>query len=313
MSAAPAWRNTATERGAAVVSALLIAAIVATIGTTLLVTQEFWIAQMDHLRDRQAARASLHAALHWARANLYDDRQRGVADHLGEAWAQNLPPIDFEGARISGHIDDAQSRFNLNSLAPEGRADPDAIAAYEHLLSDLGLPAALAQATADWLDKDSETRPPGGAESSYYQALPSPHRAADAPLVDVDELLWVRGHTPAIIAQLRPHVIALPTREPINVNTASAQVLAAVTGLSLNETRQFVISREIEPVTKLADLPTRLPVAAGEIKPGLGIGSRYFIVHCRVRRGAADLGLSALLDRQMPDKGWPGVVWQRME
>lgn len=303
----------AGERGSAVVSALMVAALVAAIGATLLVAQEAWIAQQGHLRDRQTARELMHTALHWARAILYDDRARGEVDHAGETWAHTLPPIDFEGARISGHIEDAQARFNLNSLAPGGRANNDAIAAYERLLDHLGLPSTLAQATADWIDSDSETRVPGGAENEYYLALPNPRRAADAPLIDIDELLWVRGHTPAIIERLRPHVIALPSVETINVNTATVEVLAAITALPLADVRQFVAVRETEPVTKVADLPARLPAGPLVARALLGVGSRYFLAHGRVRKGAVRLGLTALLDRNTAGSAWPLVVWQRLE
>lgn len=314
------WRHGASgpdaprrEHGSAVVSALMLAALVAAIGATLLVAQETWIAQQGHLRDRQTARELIHTALHWGRAILHDDRARGEVDHLGEAWAQTLPPVDFEGARISGQIDDAQARFNLNSLARVGRPENDAIAAYERLLDHLGLPKILAQAAADWIDSDSDTRVPGGAENEYYLALPNPRRAADAPLIDIDELLWVRGYTPAIIARLRPHVVALPSVETINVNTATVEVLAASTGLSLAEIRQFVVMRESAPVTKVADLPVRLPAGPLVARAPLGVGSRYFLVQGRVRKGAVRLGLTALLDRNTAGTAWPLITWQRLE
>mgnify|MGYP000157938853 CR=1 FL=1 len=75
------------QRGAAILLALLIASLVATMGATALVRH--WSTQrtasvtplnMQH-------RALVSAGLQWAAMVLTDDRQNGEADHLNEAWA----------------------------------------------------------------------------------------------------------------------------------------------------------------------------------------------------------------------------------
>jgi general secretion pathway protein K len=293
--------------GAAAVAALLLAALVAALGGAILLSQETWIAQAVHQNDRLTARGLARIGVHWARAILYDDRSRSSADHLGEAWAQNMQPIEMDGATISGHIEDAEGRFDLNSLVVNGKRDAEALAIYARLLGMLDVPAELAQSLADWEDADDETADSGGAENYYYLALAQPYRAANAPLAALDELQWIKGYSPEAIARLTPYVTVLPAPASINANTASAEVLAAATGMSLSAAQQFVAGRVGKPLQQAGDLSVRLPAATGGGR--LGVSSRYFIVDGVVRKGAARMHLEALLDRD--NSGWPTIVWLR--
>ena len=110
------------------------------------------------------------------------------------------------------------------------------------LLEILALPDALAASLADWLDADGEPQPQDGAESGYYQGLQPPYLAANRPLGDVAELALVRGFDEAARTRLRAFVTALPRFTPVNVNTASPEVLAAVVG---NLDRKSVVGGKI--------------------------------------------------------------------
>lgn len=292
------------QAGAAVISALLLAALVATLGGAILFSQQTWLAQMEHQNDRLAAREFAHIGIHWARAILFDDGQRSQSDHLDEMWAQSMQPIEMEGATISGHIEDAQGRFDLNSLAPNGKRAPESIAAYTRLLNILGLPAELAGALADWEDSDDETGE-SGAENYYYLDLPSPYRAANSPLASIDELASVRGYNARVIKRLLPFVTALPKRASINVNTASPEVLAAVSGMSLVEAQQFAAARSGTPLKTATALAARFPAAS----TALTVGSQYFLISGTVTKNVTRVRLEALVSRQ--GTGWPSIVWIR--
>ena len=80
---------------------------------------------------------------------------------------------------------------------------------FQRLLSSLGLPPELVYALVDWIDADSQVMPSGGAEDGYYLNLPKPYRAANRPLVDLSELLWVRGFDEQIIKRLSGYVLSL--------------------------------------------------------------------------------------------------------
>ena len=293
--------------GAALISALLMAALVTVLGTSLLFSQETWLAQLGHQNERLTTRELAHIGMHWGRAVLYDDRRRGGGDHLGEAWAQTMQPVEVDGAIINGHIIDAQSRFNLNSLVKAGARDPDALASYARLLGILRLPVDLAQSLADWEDADDETGVPGGAENYYYLGLPQPYRAANAPLSDIDELRWVRGYTAEVVARLAPFVTVLPEQATVNVNTASPEVIAAVTGISLVQAQQFAATRIASPIMTSAALASRIPL--GEASGRVGISSNFFVIQSVARKGVTRTRIEALVNRQAVR--WPTIVWLR--
>ena len=58
--------------------------------------------------------------------------------------------------------------------------------------------APLAQALLDFLDTDDTPRP-DGAEQEAYDSLPNPYAVRNGPLATLDELLLVRGFTPALL------------------------------------------------------------------------------------------------------------------
>jgi general secretion pathway protein K len=58
------------------------------------------------------------------------------------------------------------------------------------------------------------------------------------------QLSWL-GLSPQALQTLSPHITLLPTRTPVNLNTASVQVLyASVPGLSLSDAQRLVQQRE---------------------------------------------------------------------
>ena len=120
---------------------------------------------------------------------------------------------------------------------------------FRRLLRLLELPPVLAATLADWLDADSETSPDGAEDAYYLDLSRRPIAARTAPLSDVDGLLRVRGFDAAAVERLRAHVTALPGYHRVNVNTASAIVLAAlVPDLSPSEVQQLLALREENPV-----------------------------------------------------------------
>jgi len=302
-----------TQRGAALIMALLVVALATMLSSTLLFRQDVWLRQVETQRDLAQVRMIAGAGIAWARAVLaYDARISGF-DHAGEAWAIKVPPSRVEDGEIGGEVKDEQAKWNLNNLlSSDGRINAANLEVFRHLLRQLQLPPELASALGDWLDKDSETAPEG-AEDAYYLAQRPPYRSANQPLTDVDGLLRVRGFDLDVVARLRPHVSALPGYHRANVNTASATVLAALLpNMTPAEVRQLLVQREAIPFKDFGDLRTRLPRL--EITPDpnqIDTRSRFFSVLIRARYGRAGITTEALLERQ--GAGWPAIVWQKYE
>jgi general secretion pathway protein K len=126
----------------------------------------------------------------------------------------------------------------------------------------------------DWRDPDDLHRI-NGAESDYYQSLPVPYSAKNGPFDTVEDLLWVKGATTALFygfgedaaAPERGAIVGLKQlftvdspNDRVNLRTASAEVIHALTGIDLKKCQQFVEERK-----KLSDksLPDLLALLGG--------------------------------------------------
>jgi len=102
------------------------------------------------------------------------------------------------------------------------------------LLTALTIDETKAEAIRDWIDSDIDVVGSNGAEDDFYTGQNPAYRAANGPMVSPSELLLIKGFRVTDedglddYDQLLPHVTTLPTGAPINVNTASSPVLAAL-------------------------------------------------------------------------------------
>lgn len=300
----------ARQQGVAIVLALAVVALAALAVTAMMVSQSIWARQVELTAEHDQARQLVQAGLDWARAVLSDDRRTSAVDYLGEPWAMQLPPIPVDNGSLTGHIEDQQGKFNLNNLLTDGKVNLAQLDHFRRLLAVLALPPALADTLADWIDADSTPQPQDGAEDAYYLSLPSPYLAANRPLIDVAELALVRGFDDGVRARLRPFVTALPRFTPVNVNTASPEVLAAVVdGLSLDDARALVAQRDRVYFRNLPEFFAQLPHGLSVSPKNISVSSDYFLVTMQVTIGAAQARGVALLDRE--NDGWPVILWRQ--
>lgn len=301
----------ARQTGVAIVLAMGVVALAAMAATAIMVSQSTWSRSRELTADHVQAQILVQAGVDWIRAVLSDDRRTfGGVDHLGEPWALRLPPMPVENGELAGYIEDQQGAFNLNNLVTDGKLNLTQFARFQRLLSILGLPEALAPALADWIDSDGEPQPQGGAEDAYYLALDPPYLAANRPLIDVAELSLVRGFDDKVRERLKPFVTALPKYTPVNVNTATPEVLAAlVTGLDLDAARALVAQRERAYFRNTEDFKALLPRDAVVAKDDISVSSDYFLATLRVTVGGAQARGLALLAR--PDMKWPTILWRK--
>lgn len=214
------------QRGIALITAMLVVAIVATVAAYLSMGQTLWMRQSENTFAIAQADSVASGALALATVLIAQDRN-AATDHAGEIWAEPLPPFPVGQGSVTAEISDAQGRFNLNNLAANPNNDDRKI--FMALLDELGLDRALNEAVIDWVDTNSTVAGAAGAEDEYYLALPAPYRAANRPLASVDELRLVRGFDAEAVQALRPFVTVLPVSDArINANTAPPEVLAVL-------------------------------------------------------------------------------------
>lgn len=87
-----------------------------------------------------------------------------------------------------------QATTDLGEEPEEGE-----ITAIDQLMMIPNMTEEIAAAIIDWIDEDDEPLEGIGAESDYYENLPTPYIAANAPLTTIDELLKIKGITPLLL------------------------------------------------------------------------------------------------------------------
>jgi general secretion pathway protein K len=298
------------QRGVAVIMALLLTTLAITIVASLFWQQQVQVRSIENQRLQLQKQWILRGALDWAALILREDAKYSPVDTLDEPWAVPLAETrldqyvekghadsDIADATLSGSISDAQARYNLANLCVKGTIKPEEVAVFEKLLTNAHLNPALAQATADVM---AAAQKPPSADANIGDP---PSDVLPMDLTQIDDLLAVPGLTPAMLAKLKDFVIflhdpTLPT--PVNVNTASAEVLAAkVNRLSLDDARRLVESRnKIATFKDPADFSNRLPGTNHEILGSdISVTTKYFLVNGKVRMNRVESEVQALIER----------------
>lgn len=293
------------QQGVAIIMVLLIVAMATSLAAYMALQQNLWQRQVESQFERAQARQLGAAGMDWGRAVLAEDARGSSVDHEKEIWTLRLPAIPVEGGEVIGAIEDRQGLFNLNNVVTN-------VAQFQRLLAVLGLSADLAPALADWMDADSEPQA-GGAEDGYYLALPQPYRASNRALVELGELVRVKGFDSRTIDSLRAFTSVLPaSRTPVNVNFAPAEVMMAVIeGLTLSDARLLVQQRQGQPFKDIADFKRRLPHGGIKVVDSdISVKSDFFWITGRASVGQAQVVTQALMHRA---SNWPTVVWQSVQ
>jgi type II secretory pathway component PulK len=112
------------ERGAALILAMLVAALAATVAVALAAEQQRWFTDVGNRRDQVQAQSLALAGVQWARQILNDDAAAARSTIWASRGRIRSRPRPSPTARIEGRIEDAQGRFNLNNLALDTPAAP---------------------------------------------------------------------------------------------------------------------------------------------------------------------------------------------
>jgi general secretion pathway protein K len=299
------------QGGIAAITAILIVAVAASAATLMLAQQSATLDQAMLVTARAQADLYAQAGLDWARGVLAQDARASSVDSLDEGWAQPIAGLPVERALVAGFIADEQGKFNLNNLVNGNQKSQADIDAFGRLLESLGLSRELADAVVDWIDADGDLTSSAGAEDAYYLSLARPYRAANVPMVQVEELYRVRGFDARAVAKLKPHVTALGERTKVNVNTATEAVLAALVPGKQDKIADIVRMRRAKPFRNDADIAA---VVGAESTAAFDVKSAFFSVRIQVSQDDVQLATEALVKRAAPAAGAiapTAVIWRR--
>ncbi|TFW20969.1 type II secretion system minor pseudopilin GspK [Duganella callida] len=283
-----------SQRGVAVVTALLLTALSVTLVAGIFWQQQIMVRGMEGQRLRLQARLIARGALDAARLRLLESAAaQGNVTTLDGAWSVPMFESRLErflgqedaqgqGGALAQQIADAQASFNLRNLvaARQGGIDLYQTTAFARLLAALNLNPALAYRIAEAM--------------------------AGAPLevLQLDDLRGVPGLDGQVLARLRAFVVVLPAPTPVNVNTAPPEVLTAVANLSLAEARVLAGRRRQAHFKGLSDFAFRLNDRETLEGVDYAVTSDYFLVRSTLTLARATLHSEALVRR-----GGAALVW----
>lgn len=304
------------ERGAALLTVLLLVAMIAVLAGTALERLRLTTRLAGNALGGEQARDYARAAEALATAKVSDmlgsSPQRVT---LAGGWSNQPFGLPLPGGGLAvARVTDGGNCFNLNSLV--SRQGPNVYTStqtfaqrlqFVRLMRLIGVPAQAAEriapATADWIDTDQDQQG-GGAEDPTYVAKATPYRTAGTLMVDPSELRAVDGVTPAIYATLRPWICTLPVAEttPVNINTLSPEQAPLVAmlfpdNLSVDTARGMILRRPpqgFKDTTAFVNLAGS--GAALEGGTGLATTSKWFALGIDVTNGTSRLQERALID-----------------
>ncbi len=298
------------ETGIAVVSAMLLAALVVSIASAIIFKQQRFINQLDNHFSATQARWMAEASIHWSRAILAEDAKSGAVDHLKENWAIQLPSTPFEGGTIRGFMTDEQQFCNLNN-AMAGTTARNGNEFFKRLMSSLNINIGALDALIDWVDVDSDVSYPYGAEDARYVTQQIPYRIANQPLTEIGNLSRVQGFTEENIASLKHHCVVLPEKTTTNINTVSPELLGLMLpDLSEFELQTIIAARNAHPIENIAEINSQLEQKKITLNEDeFSVGSQFFLVSSQAQFGKSTISSEALLKRD--GDGWPQLIWKK--
>lgn len=294
------------QRGAALLAAMLTVTLVASFAATALWQQ--WRAVEIESAERSRVQAAwiLTGALDWARLILREDARSGRADHLAEPWAVALQEARLSSflaadksssasdsadnqldVFLSGRIEDMQSRLNVTNLTDASKVSEPDLLSFARLFELLGLPQPELLQLAENLRLASDQRP--GSPSNAFAPL-MPQR--------LEQLAWL-GLSQASLARLKPYISLLPARTPVNLNTASAEVIyASIPGLEMAQAQRLVDERARSHFRTLNDAGRFIGELAGSITAGRhSVTTSFFEARARLRMESTLIEERSLLQR----------------
>ena len=323
------------QRGAALISAMLVVTLVATLASVALWQQWKHVEVESAERHRVQASWLLNGALDWSRLILREDalargggtggQANSNTDHLAEPWAlplkeaklstflaqdQQLREGDPE-VFLSGQMTDAQSRINLtnwtdgNDSKGGTQLNETMQIALVRLFKVLDLPLIeLERLGQAWRAASQAAKL---AKPEVGQALANVAPGTALLPQQITQLQWL-GVSRETVQRLAPFVTILPQPTPVNLNTASAEVIyATVLGLDLATAQQFVQQRSRAHFGNLSDAGKALGGKTLEAR-WHAVGSQFFEVWGRLRMEERTHEETALIFR---DTGNVTFVWRQ--
>ena len=212
------------EKGAALLTAILITSVVAVLASNILSNQQEWITQTG-LADRQD------------RFNLTADRIVDWANTAATMRSQMVDPSQLppwpsfektmQDITVKAQLSDGNTRYNLNWLV-DPSMDSSFARVIEALKPDIDPKQALllAQSVTATIQLSQGIKP-----TTQQKAKGADDRngvPVVGPLHDLNQLNMIKGFSASLLVSLKPYLSVLPVKAGINITTGNLVVMKAL-------------------------------------------------------------------------------------
>ena len=236
--------------------------------------------EVSAARNARALSDAYYIARAGLNATIYQLLERRYTPRVQQLELEQPPdPLDlgrvtaaFGDGTYEVEIQDESGKINLNFVSEEQLRALVQVIGIQQPDSDI-----IVDSIMDWRDVDNAHRP-NGAEDDYYQTLPVPYKAKNNRMETVEELLLVRGVTPAyyyghperapdgsVIYKygLSRCFTVYSTSNRINVNDAPLSVLMSVPGMPPEAARMIYERRQVKPFTNIEQINRDIGISLG--------------------------------------------------
>ena len=181
-------------------------------------------------------------------------------------WRDDQRKIEMEigHGKAEVMISNERGKYDINTVPEDLLRNLIATLGVEERERDI-----IVDSIMDWKDDDNLHRI-NGAEDDYYESLSDPYHSKDGPFDTVEELLLVRGITPALLygffvnpkGEEKPFrqkglvdLVTVYTRSfQVDANSAPQEVLMSIPGMTEEKADQIIEAREEKPLKNLNSL-----------------------------------------------------------
>ncbi len=278
------------NRGSALLSALFIMVLVAISTTTLTLEIHQHIIEAELITSSGQLSRATDFARFWAMHALTHEPYKnfGKAPGMLPVRVKNISIAGMPDTQISMEIIDLNARFNLNNLNKPSMK-PVFFQLANHVLKDksektvFNITAAIARAVSD-------------QEPNLLQH--NTKIIAHTPMASLSELDLLAEVTPEVRNKLLPYVTVLPRNTPINLNTASEDIIMALLGdekdtESLEALLALRADKRIKSMEEVTSLLKKMQIESSLVT----LESQYFLSIGRLKMEQHEAIVYSLLKR----------------
>ncbi len=268
-----------TQNGIALITVMLVLTVVTVALVSMSSDRQTDIRRTENQLRSIQTWESVYGLEAWAENQLKLDFDKNKYDTLTDLWSKPLTLKPTLEGSVKSDIIELQGRINLNNLLVDGKASDEDVQRLKRLFINLNMKPDLVDAMLDWMDSDMEIRYPHGAEDETYAKLKPPFRSANAPFSDISELLRIQGMTLNDYKKLLPYIYVADSYEPININTASVEVLRTFAADMKKDRAESIYRASGKPFEEVEEFLKDEAMEGISInKESISVESHYFLL-----------------------------------